>query len=301
MVKFNGLHLELTNKCYLKCPRCARTTFIEKFGVKAWDNQDLNFENLKTFLDVDITGISFVLCGNNGDPIYHPEFLEIVAWFKSKSATVDIFTNGSYKTQDWWSKLASLVDKNDSITFSIDGTPENFTEYRVNANWESIEMGLQTMIDSMACVTWKMIPFKFNENDIGQVENYALTLGVDQFIIMPSDRWVDNDPLKPSGNIGNRYISMIDWKYLNKTSAIDPECLRNNSVAFITAEGFYAPCCYITDWRFYYKSEFYKNKNIYDISKTTISKINSNKKTINFYNTLTETKLPVCTYNCPKL
>ena len=36
---------------------------------------------------------------------------------------------------------------------------------------------------------------------------------------------------------------------------------------FISAWGYYMPCCWIGDYRFYYKSEFYKNKDLYDISK----------------------------------
>ena len=41
-----GFHIELTNKCYLKCSKCARTTFIDKFGIDKWDNHDLSLNDL---------------------------------------------------------------------------------------------------------------------------------------------------------------------------------------------------------------------------------------------------------------
>ena len=297
-----GFHLELTNKCYLKCPRCARTEFINKFGVEKWKNYDLNLNTLKSFLDIDLSGMRIHLCGNTGDPIYHSQFLDVVEWFKTRGSNIEIVTNGSYKKPFWWQTLSSLLTDTDSITFSIDGLPENFKTYRINADWDTIHTGLVNMIGSDAKVIWKCIPFRYNESDLDVIEKYAKNLGVDEFIIYNSDRWVDNDDYKPTTTLHlgqkTKYIKL--WNS-NISNEIQPECLETNLSHFITASGYYVPCCYMADWNFYYKTEFYQSKKSYDISKTTISQILSNEKTINFYNTLTETKLPVCTYNCPKV
>ena len=59
------------------------------------------------------------------------------------------------------------------------------------------------------------------------------------------------------------------------------------------------PCCFAGDHRFYYKTEFYKNQDLYDISKTTITKVLDKLK--DFYSTLEDAKLNYCTFNCPKL
>jgi hypothetical protein len=41
-----GFHIEPTNICTLKCPRCARTKFIEKFPQK-WKNSNLDLQDLQ--------------------------------------------------------------------------------------------------------------------------------------------------------------------------------------------------------------------------------------------------------------
>ena len=302
-MKVKGFHLELTNKCMLKCSACARTTFINKFGIEKWKNHDLNLDHLKKFLNIDLTDLKFNLCGNLGDPIYYPQLFELLRWLKSKSAIINLITNGSYKKHEWWTELISILDSRDTIVFSVDGTPENFINYRVNADWESIELGMRIAASSQVNTVWKYIPFSFNEHTIEQSKSVAMAIGIDSFKVDPSDRWLDNDPLKPV-NIqynGTRTQSIINWKNDKddrKTNDLDPECINYQDRHYISATGHYMPCCYVGDWRFYYSSEFYKNQIEFDISTTTISDI---LNTTEFYSTLLEKKHKYCTFNCPSL
>jgi len=298
-MKVKGFHLELTNKCMLKCSACARTTFINKFGIEKWKNNDLNLDHLKKFLDIDLTDLKFNLSGNLGDPIYYPELFELLSWLKSKSAIISLVTNGSYKKYEWWTELVSILDSRDTIMFSVDGTPENFINYRVNADWKSIEIGMKIAANSPVNTVWKYIPFSFNEYTIEQARTVATEIGVDSFNIIPSDRWLKNDPLRPAnGKLnGPRSPSIINWKS-DKNQSITPRCINNQNQHYIAATGHYMPCCYVGDWRFYYSSEFYKNQTEFDISTTTISDI---LNTTTFYSTLLEKKHKYCTFNCPSL
>lgn len=302
-MKIAGFHLELTNKCMLKCSACARTTFINKFGIGHWQNNDLNLEHLKKFLDIELTGLKFNLCGNLGDPIYYDQLFDLLRWLKSESAIVSLETNGSYKKHDWWAELVSILDSHDTIIFSVDGTPENFINYRVNADWKSIEVGMRVTAASRVNTVWKYIPFSFNEHTIEQARTVASEIGIDTFMIKPSDRWQENDPLKPVGDeyTGPRTQSVVHWKNNNsdhKNYDINPKCLNHNDEHYISATGYYMPCCYVGDWRFYYSSEFYKNRKEFDISATTIANI---LNTTDFYSTLLEKKPKYCTFNCPKI
>jgi len=310
--KLKGFHLEPTNLCTLKCPRCPRTNFIETFKNKNWDNKNLNLDDLKKFIDIDITGLSFGLNGNYGDPIYYPDLFNLIKYIKDNGAVIKLHTNGSYKTLDWWTTLGSLLDNNDIVNFSIDGTPENFTQYRVNANWPSIKQGIEIMVKSPAQIVWKYIIFSFNENDIEQTRQLSKELGMDDFVLNNSDRWIDNDWLRPNKYVniddtllyngsmnGNRDKSIIRWKHDKiRNIEISPMCKSTNSLHFISADGYYLPCCLVGDYRFYYKSEFYKNQDQYKISNTTISKI---LETTEFFNTIEVTPPAYCTFNCPKL
>jgi hypothetical protein len=257
--------------------------------------------------------------GNYGDCIYHPDFFGFIKYFKSRNANVIIHTNGSYKTKVWWQELASLLNDNDLINFSIDGTPENFTQYRINADWESIKQGIEVMVSSSAKVIWKYIVFSYNENSINIARSLSQELAMDDFVLNNSDRWEENDWLKPikyvnvnddtgtgvlynGSHIGGRDAAINKWKLENMRKLdINPLCKKTNNMHFVSADGYYMPCCWIGDHRFYYQSDFYKNKEQYDISKTSVSKLFANQSLVNFYNTIEEIKPKHCTFNCSKL
>lgn len=293
-----GFHLEPTNVCMLKCPRCARTKFVEQFGMKNWDNLHLNLGHLKKFIDIDISGKVFTLCGTYGDPIYYTDLLPLVEWIKSNSGIVSVVTNGSYKKAEWWNALCTMLDSTDSVVFSIDGAPENFTNYRVNADWDSIKIGIDAAVASKSKTIWKYIPFSFNENDVEKISDFSYSIGVDEFIVDPSDRWDgDDDTLRPIKFIGAREQAIKFWQKDQKKE-IFAKCKIDNGHHYISASGHYMPCCFVSDHRFYFKSEFYKNKEKYDISKTTLTQVIEQTKT--FYDSLEESSHNYCTFNCPK-
>lgn len=299
MNDITGIHIEPTNICTLKCSGCARTRFINQWP-QHWKNHSLDIDQLLNFLDIDLTDKSIGLCGNYGDPIYHPDFIELVSKLKARGARLCITTNGSYKKQDWWESLVEQLTSNDVVTFSVDGTPSNFTEYRVNANWESIETGMKVVVNSSCQSVWKYIPFSFNQNNIAEVEKLSKQIGIKKFQPEPSDRFDDQTfSLKPDNKLlGARYSAQENWKFNNRSTSIDPKC-NQGSEHFITAEGYYAPCCYLADHRFYYKTQFGKNKPQYDIRHYTLTKILQQLPTVEFYQTLPQQS--GCQYNCPTI
>lgn len=316
--QIKGLHIEPTNMCTLKCPRCSRTTFLEQFKIKNWENQNLNLDHFKKFIDIGLDGLGVGLNGNNGDPIYHPNLLDLVSFLKLKGAKIIIHTNGSYKSVEWWKQLNRLLDHNDIVNFSIDGIPDNFTTYRINADWSSIKNGIEVMVSGSAKIIWKYLVFKYNETSIDTARNLSIELGMNDFVTVNSDRWIENDEFKPSTyvkvndesdigmldngiHIGGRDKAIAVWKEKTVDLDIKPICKITNSMHFISATGFYMPCCWTGDHRFYYQSEFYKNKDLYDISKTTLSTLLSKTETINFYNNIEEIKPKYCTFNCGKI
>jgi len=292
-----GFHLETTNICTLQCPGCARTRFIKNFPTR-WYNKQLNLTNLKNFLDIDIKSKIFNLCGNYGDTIYYNDLFDLVKWIKQNNGIVAIGTNGSYKSKKWWNELCSLLSFDDHIIFAIDGTPENFTNYRINADWPSIKDGIEVST-KFTKVSWKFIPFEYNQFDIDKAEAISKDLGVHSFIVDPSDRWnEDTVNFKPDTLLGYRTEHVINWLPEKKTT-ITPKCKTTHFEHFISAEGYYMPCCFVADHRFYYASEFYKNKKSYDISNTTLTSVLENLES--FYQAIEETKLKYCTFNCPKI
>jgi len=299
--QLQGLHIELTNMCTLKCPKCARTDFINRFPNQ-WTNKNLNLENLISFLDIDLRGLDILLCGNYGDAIYYDRLFDAVAYFKQSNANITIATNGSYKSVEWWHQLGQLLDSNDKIIFAIDGTPDNFTKYRINADWQSIEQAITTLKKYKVKLSWQYILFSYNKDCVDVAQELSEKLGFDEFLVLESNRWDSNEKelLNPENDVPIN-TSKINWKSGIKPSEINPKCTTDHTEHYISADGYYMPCCYVGDHRFYYKSEFFKNQSYYDISKNTISKILSSTRSIDFYNSLKDVKLNYCTFNCPKL
>ena len=291
-----GLHIEPTNICTLKCPGCARTRFIEQWP-QHWKNHSIDIDQLHGFLDIDLRGKTVLLCGDYGDPIYHPEFHQLIRSLKQRGVYLTIITNGSYRSADWWESTVSILDADDCVTFSVDGLPENFTEYRINADWETIHQAMQICANAQCQTTWKYIPFAFNEKHTAQARQLSETIGIDKFFIDPSDRYDEQtEKYQPIlRNLGERYQAQQSWKQ-NNIQAVIPRC-ADNKHHYISADGYYSPCCYIADYRFYYKTEFGKNKKSYNIAEHTLTQILTRPAVMEFYSELT-TK-PVCQYNCP--
>lgn len=291
-----GFHLEPTNICTLKCPRCSRTKFLETFPNQ-WKNTELNLEDLIKFIDIPLENKFFRLCGDYGDPIYYSKLFDLIKWIKNKKAQISLHTNGSYKTKEWWQELCSYLDAKDTVVFAIDGTPENFTQYRINADWNSIQVGIEQCVKHVRTV-WQYIPFSYNTETIEQARQISIDLGCDEFVIIPSSRWdSDNDSFRPNKSYTANHDKEIQFRKNQRAQNIKPRCKETNFDHFITASGFYTPCCHVSNHNFYFKSEFYKENEKYDISKTTLTQVLKNVSY--FYSTLETVKPIYCIYNCP--
>src|SRR4051794_31873359 len=104
------LHIELTSRCTLACPRCARTLNPAELSI-----QDLPLEiigrsiNKHAFPKLK----SVLLCGSYGDPIYHRQFHDVIAHLKSEKLGVRMDTNGSYRNKEWWERTGAILSRSD--------------------------------------------------------------------------------------------------------------------------------------------------------------------------------------------
>jgi pyruvate-formate lyase-activating enzyme len=283
--------------CTLKCAGCARTKFIDQWP-QHWRNHNLNITALMQFLDIDLNGLSVEFCGDYGDPIYHPEFIEMVGAVKQRGARVVITTNGSYHRADWWQSLCQCLDSGDVIRFSIDGMPDNFTQYRKNADWESIKVGIEVCRTHAVQMFWKFIPFAYNYHQIDQAQQMAANLDMG-FIVDVSDRFDDATMhLEPPAEFLRSRSQAQQQVKQGQQQTVSPKC-DNGKMHYISASGHFVPCCYLADHRFYYKTEFGKNKQVYQIDQTTFAQVMNQPKVIGFYQSIDTSPHIACQYNCP--
>ena len=292
-------HIEPTSKCVLECPLCDRTWFYEKFKKRKL--HEINIDHLLNFFDGQSYDINF--CGNNGDPIYHSEFHELCQRLKETNCTINITTNGSKKSIEWWEKLGSILTTEDKIKFSIDGLQDTNKLYRINSDWDSIMQGFKIIKKHQIKTIWKFIVFKHNQHQIAEAEKLSKELGFDKFQLEKSDRWLDKKELMPNSKYVDDYYKH-QLKVLTNTKYqvdIKPKCLQNNlpsSELYIDAEGNFYPCCWIGTYRYKYKSLFSPKSKRFNIKNTTLTKILEDQDVIDFFNS---TKQFTSAHECCKI
>lgn len=193
-------NLDITHRCLLQCPRCSRQN--HKGMHKRGSDVSLNdFEKIsKCFKNLHF-------CGQMGDPIYHPKFLDILKIAVKNNNNMHIATNGHGKKDDWWDHAFFLTkDRNTRWVFGLDGLPKDSHKYRVNQDgnlvWKQMKNGAKNGNEIM----WQYIVFSYNENDIEEAKSMAEDNNI-IFRLIESSRWRgEDDPLRPSKHFINRWF-----------------------------------------------------------------------------------------------
>ena len=320
-------HIENSSICSLRCPRCPRQEVPETL-VQTSLELDFFKRNFTTEVLKDVWQITF--CGDDGDPIYGKDFLDIVTYLKrtKPKLSLRIVTNGSYKSKDWWFNLARVLNQYDDIHFSIDGWNQKSNElYRVNSNWASIMTAIKTVrANSPVIMTLATIAFKFNQRAIDyEIDQMAYDLGFDFYQITKSTKFGSiyphyntdgHDELEPdvlvstSGRFkrivfntsgreqfdnGHIELNNTIWNKTDKNRDIIPMCQIGNKGLYISADGYFYPCCWManrynhTRWQQFKQPQF-------DLNQRTISEVIADRQWIDFFATLhTNTE---CTTKC---
>ena len=254
------LHIEVSSKCTLKCPRCPRTE-LDPDGL----NREFSIAEFKAAFPIDqLKDVrKIVFCGDIGDPIYATDFLEIVEYLKTFStADLSIVTNGSYKKTEWWQELGKWLSNYDTVTFSVDGWDHDSNNlYRINSNWDSIINGIESLRAVSDCrISWSTIYFNFNEDRVSRIKSIATSLDCDEFVIVKSSKFDgryiinDVDPLKPVNveNVSDGQYIRETYTITNRPRRVYPisfqnrhewaRCLNWQKELFINVDGLVFPC-----------------------------------------------------------
>jgi len=294
-------HIEISSKCTLQCSRCARQEVPN--GLV---NTELNLEFFKRnftpeFVQANVEKITF--CGDDGDPIYAHDLISVIQYIKDiKPVEIVIITNGSHKKLSWWIELGQLLGHNDSVHFSIDGYDNNSNNlYRVNSDYDSIIAGLQTLRATSRCrIVWAAIAFKFNEDHLEFMQQFAKKLGVDVFQLTKSTKFGSvypsygiDDPLQPDLKfVSNTHrferdaialtaagseqtISPTNKKLFDQTKSrngVTPLCEIGNKGLYIDARGRLFPCCWVAN-RYNHNSDWQQLANNFDLNTKTLSDV----------------------------
>jgi MoaA/NifB/PqqE/SkfB family radical SAM enzyme len=267
-------HIEISSKCTLRCPRCARQEVPNGLVNTELDLEFFQRNFTPEFIVNNVEKITF--CGDDGDPIYAHDLIPVIEYIKNvKPVEIVIITNGSHKKTEWWQQLGNALTAQDSVHFSIDGYDNSSNNlYRVNSDYDSIVAGLQTLRAASPCIiVWAAIAFRFNEDRLDRMQTLARALGVDRFQLTRSTKFGSvypgygaDDPLQPSikfVSTSHRFErEIVDFS--NRTNTISetniqlykdviiqnnvkPLCEIGNKGLYIDARGRLFPCCWVAN------------------------------------------------------
>lgn len=127
------LDIEVTNHCNFNCSFCPTGTHMMKRKRGYMDSEVLDAisDNIKKY---HIKGVRLIRWG---EPMLHPDIINIIKKLKSAGALVHINTNGSLMTTE---KMKELINAGlDSIKFSFQGVDDiSYGEMRVNGRFSTI-------------------------------------------------------------------------------------------------------------------------------------------------------------------
>ena len=275
MFTFENVHeyqIEITSYCNAACPQCPRNVS----GGKV--NPHLPLCHLsrktidKTFTKELCNRLSQVFfCGSYGDPIVHPDFLNILRDFRIKNPTLWLYihTNAGVHNTDWWTKLAEIINGYGKIDFGIDGLEDTNHLYRRGVKFETAINNAHAFIRAGGKAQWNWLVFKHNEHQIDKARMLSGILGFEKILFRGTGRFLNHSTLEEKetwdvvpqkeqpyqlevttldeyrnssmqrlGELKQEYTDIRD--YFN-TTVIKCDACVGNKVA-ITSEGLVLPC-----------------------------------------------------------
>jgi len=116
----NKLYIEPTSKCNLNCEMCFRNTWFDESFC------DMQFEIFEKILNTRPTEVKTVFFGGMGEPLFHPNIIDMITMCKEQGLNVELLSNGILLTPELseallnaglnklWVSLDSL--ENDKLT-----------------------------------------------------------------------------------------------------------------------------------------------------------------------------------------
>ena len=273
--------LEITSYCNAACPQCPRNNNGEGINPRmplCHLDRSVIDRAFTTELCARLRQIFF--CGSYGDPIMHPDFLDILKDFRRKNPTLWLYfhSNGGAHDPDYWAEIARIMDGYGQIDFGIDGLEDTLHLYRRNVKYSRVIENARAFIGAGGRGQWNFIVFRHNEHQVEQAQQLGAELGFFNVLIRKTGRFfnhkaieempvwpvADGTVLEPPVNAGYqnasmRFLPRLKQEYRNiqdyfDTTEIRCDALMGRKVA-INAEGLVLPCNFFNhnlyDRRFY--------------------------------------------------
>ena len=255
------IHIELSTRCNAWCSSCSRNK--NGYGLSDFKLQDLSVERLKQVLNKLPNLKTVQLCGTLGDPCASKLIDEQLKIVREHDLEVQLHTNGSLRSKEWWYNLSKMFGEKLTVWFAIDGLEDTHKIYRQGTYWKKIIENASAFIDNGGNAVWQFIPFAHNEHQIKECIKLATKMGFAKFEFVKNARYtekafdyktgqsIDIQPWSRHHDQWSRKGKILDKKTTmtgKKTKVQTKDCmhLALKSI-YLNASGVITPCCYFTE------------------------------------------------------
>jgi len=178
------VYIEPTNACNLDCRTCMRHVWDEPVGQMTLETFGLALQGLQAF-----DPLPTLFFGGFGEPLAHPEILDMVTRARDLGVEVELITNGTLLTE---SVACHLVEAGLSrLWVSIDGaTPESYVDVRLGDALPMVIANLNRLQELRRCSVGELpklgiafVAMKRNLADLPAVIRLGQRLGADRFSV----------------------------------------------------------------------------------------------------------------------
>ena len=183
------VYVEVTNKCNLSCSTCMRNVWDVKYGYMSSKIFDRILSGLANFSEKPE-----LFFGGYGEPLSHPNIIDMVRRAKEQGHRVSLITNGILLTEPIIRQL--IESKLDMIWVSLDGaSPECYTDVRLGDSLSVVLSNLTNLrtqkYQAFGPSNWNGYPklgiafvaMKRNIHDLSEVIHLGSRLGALEFSI----------------------------------------------------------------------------------------------------------------------
>lgn len=192
--RFLALHLEMTNKCNLRCKHCYNINYLNS------DNKDLTTDEIKQIIDKSIELGCEDIGFSGGEPFMRDDILELLEY--SKKYPIHVLTNGLLLDSKMIEKLNKIDDLIIEFRISLDGLDTH--RMLRNVDYKKVLNNIKELLKNDYVVTINTMITNYNLDEL--LEMYKL------FKDIAIDRW----RLDFIFNSGNAALNELYYKNKDK-------------------------------------------------------------------------------------
>jgi MoaA/NifB/PqqE/SkfB family radical SAM enzyme len=183
------VYVEITNKCNLNCATCMRNVWDAHYGGMSLET----FKRILASLEA-MPQKPEIFFGGYGEPLSHPNSLEMIGLAKAAGHSVALISNGTLLTEQVSQKLVDL--RLDKLWVSLDGaSPECYMDVRLGDALPLIIENLSRLrmqkYKTFGFSTWAGVPklgiafvaMRRNIHDLNEVVKLGMRLGAVEFSV----------------------------------------------------------------------------------------------------------------------